>query len=396
MVHCLYLTGVKVPDENLTPQQRQHREEQLATLRKMQQMLFPEHQSPMPEGGNVSQPSDVMMQHGMGPMMGMGPGGGPGGTMPQKGLMMGGLGGPNQITPTSVAAQIEWQKLQQQYFEERKKKGPSGLVMGGSGSGIGSPAGPSMGMGPNGPGSCGPRAIGPGSAGTATGPGSAGSGPRAQGPPPPYHQTTRSASVPNAMPSPNPASPSNQTSNLSLPSPRAASGLNSPADPNRQQFPIGGNGNGNSGSSSRLVGSGPSPTGTHNTSLESPTASRPLNLSNPSTPVSTHLSPSAARKDSSTEFPSLTPSSTQPNTTSSNQQPAGKSECFIYKRPRGKESTKAQTNTKYGKGKGKLLPKIEENSGGKAHANTGKPIVFYFDNHRCFRVFVCAVSPEIS
>ena len=38
--------GVKVPDENLTPQQRQHREEQLATLRKMQQMLFPEHHSP--------------------------------------------------------------------------------------------------------------------------------------------------------------------------------------------------------------------------------------------------------------------------------------------------------------------------------------------------------------
>lgn len=36
------LQGVKVPDEDLTPQQRQHREEQLATLRKMQQMLFPE------------------------------------------------------------------------------------------------------------------------------------------------------------------------------------------------------------------------------------------------------------------------------------------------------------------------------------------------------------------
>ncbi|KAJ9574013.1 hypothetical protein L9F63_008610, partial [Diploptera punctata] len=235
------LTGVKVPDENLTPQQRQHREEQLATLRKMQQMLFPEHQSPIPEGGNVNQQSE--------------------------------------ITPTSVAAQIEWQKLQQQYFEERKKKVPSGLVMGGSGSGIGSPAGSSMGMG---------------------------SGPRTQGPPPPYHQATRSASVPNAMPSPNPASPNNQTSNLSLPSPRAASGLNSPADPNRQQFPIGGN--------------GPSPTGTHSTSLESPNASRPLNLSNPSTPVSTHLSPSAARKDSATEFPSLTSGSTsQPSTTASNQ-----------------------------------------------------------------------------
>lgn len=39
------LQGVKVPDENLTPQQRQHREEKLANIRKMQQMLFPENHS---------------------------------------------------------------------------------------------------------------------------------------------------------------------------------------------------------------------------------------------------------------------------------------------------------------------------------------------------------------
>lgn len=37
------LQGVKVPDEELTPQQRQHREAQLAALRKMQILLFPEH-----------------------------------------------------------------------------------------------------------------------------------------------------------------------------------------------------------------------------------------------------------------------------------------------------------------------------------------------------------------
>ncbi|KAH8035168.1 hypothetical protein HPB51_004409 [Rhipicephalus microplus] len=36
--------GVKVPDENLTPQQRQHREEQLAMIRKMQKLLFPDQQ----------------------------------------------------------------------------------------------------------------------------------------------------------------------------------------------------------------------------------------------------------------------------------------------------------------------------------------------------------------
>ncbi|XP_061401605.1 protein BCL9 homolog [Musca vetustissima] len=36
------LQGVKVPDENLTPQQRQHREEQLAKLKKMNKFLFPD------------------------------------------------------------------------------------------------------------------------------------------------------------------------------------------------------------------------------------------------------------------------------------------------------------------------------------------------------------------
>ncbi|CAN8004668.1 unnamed protein product [Ixodes hexagonus] len=49
--------GVKVPDENLTPQQRQHREEQLAMIRKMHQLLFPD-------------------QHGVGGGGGPGPGGG--------------------------------------------------------------------------------------------------------------------------------------------------------------------------------------------------------------------------------------------------------------------------------------------------------------------------------
>lgn len=44
------LQGVKVPDENLTPQQRQHREEQLAKLKKMNQFLFPEN------GGNDYHP----------------------------------------------------------------------------------------------------------------------------------------------------------------------------------------------------------------------------------------------------------------------------------------------------------------------------------------------------
>lgn len=40
------LTGVKVRDEDLTPQQRHHREEQLAKLRKLQQVLIPDNDHP--------------------------------------------------------------------------------------------------------------------------------------------------------------------------------------------------------------------------------------------------------------------------------------------------------------------------------------------------------------
>jgi hypothetical protein len=105
-----------------------------------------------------------------------------------------------------------------------------------------------------------------------------------QGPPPPYHQTPRSASVPIATQSPNPNSPNNPTSNLSLPSPRGGSTLNSPAaaggDPSRmnpQQF--------------KHMNPRQSPT---TSSQDSPAMARQINHSNPSTPISSHLSPSAS------------------------------------------------------------------------------------------------------
>lgn len=126
---------------------------------------------------------------------------------------------------------------------------------------------------------------------------------RSQGPPPPYHQTPRSASVPIATQSPNPSSPTNPTSNLSLPSPRASSTLNSPAGdhqmgsssgtsgppgcankqlPYKQDSPISVGNNG--------AGGGNAASGNNN--------SRTLNhnSSNPSTPIS-HLSPNANLKD---------------------------------------------------------------------------------------------------
>lgn len=241
------LQGVKVPDENLTPQQRQHREEQLAAIRRMQQMLFPERQ-PMEEnmtnteGGNP--PLDMNRQ------------------MNQPPTSVGGQ--------QSGSAQMEWQKLQSQFFEDRKIKPPDNRMCGNQVVPVGPvSSGPSSCSGP-------PR-------------GTQAPGQRLQGPPPPYHQTQRSASVPIALQSPSPASPNNPTSNLSLPSPRASSALNSPADPNR---PFGLN---------RHMSTGQSPT-----SQDSPSAPR-LNHSNPGTPVSSHLSPSIS---SSTAEPCSTHQST--------------------------------------------------------------------------------------
>lgn len=329
------LRGVKVPDEDLTPQQRQHRDEQLATLRKMQNLLFPEQDSeirstpddsqqqkmmsscnlinqqqqqqmrpigPVMMGqrpqvvGNMCRPmGPAMMQENMmndlmncGQMSGgtnhmmnhqqqsqmmsggmvnmsMSGGGGVPSMVHQQQMMGGGGGGmmnmnqcmspgvmqghkrqmmgPQSTHGTnSVAAQIEWHKLQHEYYEERKIK--------------------------------------PGDVGRQL-PGIRNQGVRLQGPPPPYHQTTRSASVPIATQSPNPGSPNNPTSNLSLPSPRPGSTLSSPADPNRPQQ-----------SGFKHLSTGQSPT-----SQDSPQQQRNLTHSNPSTPISSNLSPNASLKD---------------------------------------------------------------------------------------------------
>ncbi|XP_044251279.1 protein BCL9 homolog [Drosophila takahashii] len=289
------LQGVKVPDENLTPQQRQHREEQLAKLKKMNQFLFPENESSV--GANVSSqmpkiPGDLMMGMPGGggsiinPQMrqmhmpgnvkpellagnnsglpeevmlpgdvisdinavmgcnssqksslqcgsGVGPGAGPGtsagainssmhcsSSAAPNGSMMGssadmlasfGNTSCNANVIGSVpdmskelssqdglshshqggVAQMEWSKIQQQFFEERLKGGKARQATG--------PVVP-------------PQQNASGTGGNA----SSSQVRSLQGPPPPYHSTQRSASVPIATQSPNPSSPNN----LSLPSPR--------------------------------------------------------------------------------------------------------------------------------------------------------------------------------
>jgi hypothetical protein len=91
------LQGVKVPDENLTPQQRQHREEQLAALTKMRQMLFPEQK-------------DVT-----------------GGPMdPTQGNTPGSLCPTNNLPPVTTSNQcgpvtMDWHKLQHSFLDGKNK-----------------------------------------------------------------------------------------------------------------------------------------------------------------------------------------------------------------------------------------------------------------------------------
>lgn len=289
------LQGVKVPDEDLTPQQRQHREEQLATLLKMRQMLFPEQQpgsmpiqGQLPGGLSDECLAELKMRGGPHHLIGRTGmmacaedsvmGSGHPGMLNQSSMGMGNLN-MNQLNSCVMQqqkismgmmnpggpAQMEWNKLQNQYYEGKGKMMPD----------MGNPGfhnNPLM--------HSNARQHPPN-------PMRSNSGPRAQGPPPPYHQTQRSASVPIATQSPNPSSPNNPTSNLSLPSPRGGgagggSSLNSPAQSNSAPF--------------KNLGQSP-------TSQDSPMPQQQQqqrtshNHSNPSTPLSAHMSPNASLKD---------------------------------------------------------------------------------------------------
>ncbi|KAH8272506.1 hypothetical protein KR044_012142, partial [Drosophila immigrans] len=298
--NIISLQGVKVPDENLTPQQRQHREEQLAKIKKMNQFLFPEndklqnesamgnlmmniphsntpqqmrqqmHQKsehiqlgtedvlmPMPLSADVigdigavvacSQKNNLSCEGVASTTAGAAPGGAGGGTgslannVTQNANLLGtnspeimaafgnsnchnmmnvggvgigvSVGDKGDGLPSSQAGnqmtQMEWTKMQQHFFEERLKGGKASVTR-------------SSGLGPV-PGA-GTIVQQPPSGGSTVSLGNTSNqairNNVAQGPPPPYHPTQRSASVPIATQSPNPSSPNN----LSLPSPRTAGG----------------------------------------------------------------------------------------------------------------------------------------------------------------------------
>jgi len=112
-----------------------------------------------------------------------------------------------------------------------------------------------------------------------------------QGPPPPYHPTQRSASVPIATQSPNPSSPNN----LSLPSPRTAGALGLPSNSPSMELP---STNSTSTSASTTAAASKncfqtdagSPSSRHRGANSSSNVMNHHLNSNPTTPLS-HLSP---------------------------------------------------------------------------------------------------------
>ena len=122
----------KVPNENLTQEQLQRREERLANLRKIHTMLFPEQQRQegmMPNGpGGMGPPSVMNPDKGMPPGMMQG-----GPMMPPNQQMIGpdmppmGPDGPMgpQLPPNWESmnpAQREWFKLQHDYYINKRRK----------------------------------------------------------------------------------------------------------------------------------------------------------------------------------------------------------------------------------------------------------------------------------
>lgn len=130
------LQGVKVPDENLTPQQRQHREQQLATLRQMQKMFFPEQRGMMDPRGM-----------GMGPQFrgGMPPGSefcGPPNRPLNPAFMNTPLGANGPMGPDGPGPGMINEQIPPMQYNKPGMMNP-GMYMGGPGGG---PMGP-MGMG---------------------------------------------------------------------------------------------------------------------------------------------------------------------------------------------------------------------------------------------------------
>lgn len=301
----LSISAMKVPDANLTPQQRQHREEQLSMLKKMHEMLFPEQIPPPQEAATPREAAQnstaapactsappVMLQD-TPPQMTQ-PANSFNGNIPGACPRM---PGPGSQPNASNSAQMEWHRLEHQFFEDKKRKTPIGpntnnIQFGQQNQNM-------MNNSPNMPLDPSPN------------------GPRMHGPPPPYPQQTpvRTSAPQTSTPTnciniqqPSPISTMSPASaSLSLPSPHSnvpTTSISSPAAP-RMPHPSPG---------SALPPCSNTPLAANSTPLNSPSPAlnNPRSVSNPATPggttVMTSTSPGLRMQDNISTGP-LTPNS---------------------------------------------------------------------------------------
>ncbi|XP_065370795.1 protein BCL9 homolog isoform X2 [Calliphora vicina] len=183
----------------------------------------------MPPGSLMNDPNNTMMGNSSDVMSpfnsnhcpSTGQDGGGGGMMGPHKNMNAPPPHPSDMNSSVGMPQMEWSKLHHHIYEERLKNNHSNAnnmppeIGGGGGGGSGCQQTLTR---------CNSTGVGGGAGGmshrTNTNVNASNRG--TQGPPPPYHPTQRSASVPIATQSPNPSSPNNPTSNMSLPSPRAS------------------------------------------------------------------------------------------------------------------------------------------------------------------------------
>ncbi|KAI8116226.1 Protein BCL9 like protein [Lucilia cuprina] len=232
---------------------------------------------------------------------------------------------------TSVGMpQMEWSKLHHHIYEERLKNNHSNA----------NSIPPEIGGGPSGCQQtltrCNSTGIGgAGSMSNRTNSNASANNRGNQGPPPPYHPTQRSASVPIATQSPNPSSPNNPTSNMSLPSPRASNtmggALSSTTSPNMDvtsassastantnsttttTMAVGGTSAGNGSTNKNTFSQQGSPTPGSGVGNSNRNRSNVNNLnSNPTTPLS-HVSPKDIESKNMNTAPTPDHKSTRPN-----------------------------------------------------------------------------------
>lgn len=292
-------TGVRLLDDNLTPEQRMNRENKLSLMEKWKTVLFKNDNmghmpgEMMPVEGQQIIPPNINL-NGCNP---------PPGSVPhQMPIPPGAPQHPPMNNNNSVNAQTEWTRLEHQYLEEKKRRNVKGPIGGGQ---LNQPSQNMISQSPNVP--LDPNAPGP----------------RMHGPPPPYPQPSSvrpsvpaSSSTNNSvnMQQPSPISTMSPASaSLSLPSPHSnvpTTSINSPA---AQRIPLPSPGSSIPTCTTTAI----SGNSMHNTPLNSPSPAlnNPRSVGNPTTPggsAMTSTSPGLRPQDNMNAPLTPNPSNNQP------------------------------------------------------------------------------------